>query len=101
MRRCSQANCHFSETSVCLEGHGSDCPNLLPEDVNTNKVVDALSPRLATVVEPKRRSFHSGEKLTVFEASRLLQERPASVVLCVGSRDSGVGSPGTELEFAL
>jgi hypothetical protein len=38
---------------------------------------------------PNCQNFHSGEKLSVVEASRLLHDRPVRVVLCVGAQDSG------------
>ena len=33
--------------------------------------------------------FHTGEKLTIYEASKLMNERPTRVVLCAGAQFSG------------
>jgi hypothetical protein len=38
---------------------------------------------------PELQRFHTGEKLTVYEASRLLNDRPTKVVLCAGAQWSG------------
>src|ERR1017187_6578902 len=88
MPRCSQPNCRIAETGMCLEGHKKGCPNLLPDEaVPLAPSGEAASVPSGAVPEPRR--FHTGEKLTVREASRLLNERPARVVLCAGSRESG------------
>lgn len=38
---------------------------------------------------PEPQHFHTGEKLTVYEASRLLNDRPTKMVLCAGAQSSG------------
>lgn len=84
MPRCSQANCRVAETGVCLDGHEQGCPHLLPDELAAAPLADKAA---APTPEPRR--FHTGEKLTVSEASRLLNDRPARVVLCAGARGSG------------
>ena len=86
MPRCSHPKCRIAETGVCLEGHKQGCPNLIADDAPTTA---AGEPRSATATGPEPRRFHTGEKLTPREASRLLSERPARVVLCAGSQESG------------
>ncbi len=90
MAQCSQANCRIADTGICLDGHKQGCPHLLPDQPNADPPPDQTA--LRTVNNPpvqELRRFHSGEKLTVSEASRLLNDRPARVVLCVGAQDSG------------
>jgi len=74
-----------------LKGQGIDCPYFLSDDIATN---DEPLPAAFTESDPEEsatveRFFHSGEKLTVSEASRLLNERPAIVVFCAGGSRSG------------
>lgn len=88
MPRCSHPNCRIADTGLCLEGHKQGCPNLLPDE----PAVASLSNEPGLTPDntgPEPRRFHTGEKLTVREGSRLLNERPARVVLCAGSQESG------------
>lgn len=88
MPSCSQAQCRIAETGVCLEGHKQDCPHQLAD--KATPALAAPVPQtttIAAVAEPRR--FHTGEKLTAPETSRLLNGKPVRVVLCVGSRWSG------------
>lgn len=90
MPTCSQPKCPVATTGVCLEGHMQGCPHLL---------VDAASPASAlaettsaapipyTAPEPYR--FHSGEKLTASEASRMMSAMPVKMVLCAGAQWAG------------
>ena len=88
MPRCSQAQCRIAETGVCLEGHKQGCPHLLSDQAAPASAPPVTqTTNVAAVKEPRR--FHTGEKLTTTEASRLLNWKPARVVLCVGSRWSG------------
>ena len=88
MPSCSQAQCRIAETGACLEGHKQGCPHLLSDQAAPAAVTPVPQPtNIAAVPEPRR--FHTGEKLTPAEASRLLNGKPARVVLCVGSRWSG------------
>lgn len=82
MARCSQPKCRIVDTGVCLEGHKQSCPNLLPDELAADSMPD-------NIAAPKIWHFHTGEKLNVSEASRLLNERAARVVFCAGSQRSG------------
>lgn len=85
MLKCSQTKCRIAETGVCLEGHKQGCPHLLPDNPDdTDPWADKDAP---PAQRPHR--FHTGEKLTASEASRILSDRPARVVLCVGAQWSG------------
>jgi hypothetical protein len=90
MPRCSQAKCRIFDTGVCLDGHEQGCPHLLPDDP-AGELPPHQVPSAATDASPAPEPyrFHSGEKLTIPEASRLLNERPARVVFCAGARRSG------------
>lgn len=90
MPRCSQPNCRIAETGVCLDGHEQGCPHLLPDKLAADLLPnEAATPGSVAPPTPEARHFHSGEKLTCSEASRLLSEYPARVVLCAGTRGSG------------
>lgn len=83
MPKCSEPQCPVAATGVCLEGHETGCPHLLPED--------APGPTEDTGKVPpeERHYFTSGEKLVLSEASRLLNGAPVRVVLCAGAHKSG------------
>ena len=90
MPRCSQPKCRIAETGVCVEGHKQGCPNILLDELVTDSMPEhdgVVPPPIKAAPEP--RHFHSGEKLNMSEASQVLNERPARVVLCVGSQRSG------------
>lgn len=90
MPRCSQDKCRIAETGVCLDGHKQGCPHLLPEDPPAGpSPSEAVLPENDASPAPESRRFHTGEKLTTPEASRLLNDRPACVVLCAGAQFSG------------
>src|SRR6266536_4888663 len=84
MPKCSQPKCRIADTGVCLEGHKQGCPHLLPDDPGTAPREDKDD-----TPTPKPRRFHTGEKLTVPEASRILNDRSVRVVLCAGAQWSG------------
>ncbi|MDP2605447.1 MAG: hypothetical protein Q8S00_23130 [Deltaproteobacteria bacterium] len=87
MPRCSQPKCRIAETGICLDGHKQGCPNLLPDDLDTDSIADnVVAPTIDGVFAQQ---FHTGEKLYLSEASRVLNERAARVVLCAGSQRSG------------
>ncbi len=88
MPRCSQPKCRIAETGVCLDGHKQGCPNLLPDELAADPTSDKVTAPTSDDA-PALRRFHTGEKLTVSEASRLLNEHPARVVFCAGAQDSG------------
>lgn len=85
MPSCAQTQCRIAETGICLEGHKQGCPHLLPD----RAVAPVPIPTAQAHPVTKSRRFHTGEKLTASEASRLLNGKPARVVLCAGSRWSG------------
>ena len=86
MPKCSQPKCRIAETGVCLEGHKQDCPHRLPDE----PIIDADPWANKDDLPPQNsHRFHTGEKLTVPEASRILNDRPARVVLCAGAQWSG------------
>ena len=88
MPHCSHPQCRIADTGVCLDGHEQGCPNFLPDELAADPTPDKVTaPTSDTAPAPRR--FHTGEKLTVSEASCLLNERPARVVFCAGSRGSG------------
>jgi hypothetical protein len=90
MPRCSQPKCHVAETGVCLDGHKQGCPNLLPDELASDSPTDKIvAPTSDTAPLPEPRHFHTGEKLSISEASRVLNERAARVVFCAGSQRSG------------
>ena len=76
---CSIAKCNFEISGLCLEELGDSCHNILPP----KDVVNDLSPKSNEVF------FHSGEKLTADETSRLLNAIPARIVLCAGTQAAG------------
>jgi hypothetical protein len=90
MRRCSQLKCPIATTGVCLEGHTQECPHLLTDLDSPSDGIEppsALTTFHLAALEPFR--FHSGEKLTATEASRMMSSVPAKVVLCAGPQWAG------------
>ena len=90
MLRCSKDNCEIEKTNVCLEGHEQSCPHLVPEEGSTDLLPNEAA-QAETDIERKLEPyhFHTGEKLTIHEASKLMNERPTRVVLCAGAQFSG------------
>jgi hypothetical protein len=86
MPACSQAQCKIAETGVCLEGHQQGCPHLLPDQ---ETIPAPVPPPVSTPPIPEPRRFYTGEKFTVPETSRIMNAKPALVILCAGSRKSG------------
>lgn len=90
MVKCSQPNCRVGVTGVCLEGHKQGCSHILPQTSNDDEKDPDLSLELTIseeIGEPFR--FHSGEKLTVSEASRIMNHVPVKIVLCAGTQFGG------------
>lgn len=90
MPTCSQPKCPIATTGVCLEGHTQGCPHLVadtaaPSDPSADTTSAASIP--PTAPEPFR--FHSGEKLTAPEASRMISAMPVKLVLCAGAQWAG------------
>lgn len=77
-KECSNADCAFASSGLCINELGDACPNILSDEAaDTDADV------------PKDICFHSGEKLTPDEASRVLNNVPAQVILCAGTQDAG------------
>ena len=90
MPRCSKDNCDIDKTNLCLEGHEQDCPHLVPEEESTDVLPNEVDQsETDTKRKPEHYHFHTGEKLTIHEASKLMNERPTRVVLCAGAQFSG------------
>lgn len=90
MPTCSQPKCGVAVTGACLKGHEQPCPHLVPDGATSGAgpiepIVAATA--LAGALQPYR--FHSGEKLTVSEASRVMNERAVRMVFCVGAQRAG------------
>ena len=77
-KECSKADCTFATSGLCLNELGDACHNILPGEADVTE----------TDV-PTEICFHSGEKLTPDEASRVLNDIPAQVILCAGTQDAG------------
>lgn len=90
MPRCSKDNCEIDKTNVCLEGHEQGCPHLVSEE-GSRDVIPNEAAKAETDAEPALEPyrFHTSEKLTIHEASRLMNERPTRVVLFAGAQFSG------------
>lgn len=90
MPTCSQPKCPVATTGVCLEGHKQGCPHLLADTAPPSEAsveVNPTEPLAPPTPEPFR--FHSGEKLSATEASRLMSSTPATMVLCAGAQWAG------------
>jgi len=90
MPTCSQPKCPIASTGVCLEGHTRGCPHLVADTAVRTEVAvegDIVPPIPASTPEPFR--FHSGEKLTAFEVSRILSAKPAAMILLAGAQKAG------------
>lgn len=82
MPSCSQPNCRVEETGVCLEGHTGECPHWRDTEVG-------FEAQAVEIQTPSEVVFHTGEKLTVDDATFVLQERGARVIFAAGGSDSG------------
>lgn len=90
MPTCSQPKCPIATTGVCLEGHKQGCPHLLANTATPSEAsaeTTATAPIQPTTPDPYR--FHSGEKLTAAEASRMMSAIPVKMVLCAGPQWAG------------
>lgn len=89
MPTCSNPKCRVAQTGVCLEGHKTGCPNLIPDNPAAPTAA-APPPSLKPALEPPApKRFYTGEKLLPHETSRFLNQYAALVVLCAGSQESG------------
>ena len=71
-------------------GHKQGCPHLLADTATPSEAsaeATAAAPIQPATPEPYR--FHSGEKLTDVEASRMMSAVPVTVVLCAGPQWAG------------
>jgi hypothetical protein len=89
MPTCSQPNCPIVTTGVCLEGHTQECPYLVADKADPSVQVIETTLGNPEPYPPEVYQFHSGEKLTGSEASRMLNALPARVVLCAGAQSAG------------
>lgn len=90
MPTCSQPKCPVATTGVCLEGHTQGCPHLVADTAtpSDSSAETSSAPSIPpTAPEPYR--FHSGEKLTASEASRMMSAMPVKMVLCAGAQWAG------------
>lgn len=90
MPTCSQPKCRIATTGVCLEGHKQGCPHLLADTAAPSEAVVENTP-VTHIPEPTPEPFrfHSGEKLTALEASRVMSANPVTMVLCAGAQWAG------------
>jgi GTP-binding protein EngB required for normal cell division len=75
---------------VCLEGHKQGCPHLIADAATPSEAAAETAPVAPippSTPEPFR--FHSGEKLTAAEASRMMSAIPVTMVLCAGAQQAG------------
>ncbi len=90
MPTCSQPKCPIATTGVCLEGHKQGCPHLLADtDAPPEASEDSTAAPAVQVITPEPFRFHSGEKLTAKEASRMMSSTPVTMVLCAGPQWAG------------
>jgi hypothetical protein len=89
MLRCSEPQCKYNETGICLEGHQVNCPHQIVDQTTATLPAAKTTPIKESSIQQELRRFHTGEKLTIPEASRVLNEKRGRVVLCAGSRNSG------------
>lgn len=83
MAQCKKANCSFANTGKCMEGLGTECPNLIKEEAKVDAPVE-LPP-----AKPDKVELYSGEPLLLDEARVLSRANETIVVAMVGLADSG------------
>ncbi len=90
MPRCKNKNCPYDKDGRCIENLLPNCPNLSPDEAIS---VDQATSSSAEIKEfptgPVFEDLPSGKKLTVTEATQILQSRPAQVVVLGGMVESG------------
>ena len=86
MPTCSQPKCPVATTGVCLEGHKQGCPHLLS---TTDVLATSTSVATAEPSMPEPFRFHSGEKLTASEASKMMSNKAVTMILCAGAQRAG------------
>lgn len=90
MPRCKLANCPVATNGRCLEGRGTDCPNLIRDPIEpespteTPKVADAHEP-LQTTFEP----LPGVTPLEVSEARSFARRGPCIVIALAGMPECG------------
>ena len=90
MPTCSQPKCPIATTGVCLEGHTQGCPHIIAETATPlEPVAETASASSIPPTSPEPYHFHSGEKLTALEASRMIRALPVKMVLCAGAQRAG------------
>lgn len=85
MPHCKLPDCPFSKTGRCLEGRGTDCPNLLPGDTPAGATIE---PEPAPVASSTVR-LYSGNPLALKEAREFSGRGRATVVALVGLSECG------------
>lgn len=90
MPTCSQPKCPIATTGVCLEGHKQGCPHLLADTAAPSEAPgESISAASIQPSTPEPYRFHSGEKLTAPEASRMMSATPVTMVICAGPQRAG------------
>ena len=90
MPTCSQPKCRIATTDVCLEGHKQGCPHLLADTAAPSEAPrESISAASIQPPTPEPYRFHSGEKLTASEASRMMSAKPVRMILCAGAPSAG------------
>lgn len=90
MPTCSQPKCPVATTGVCLEGHKQGCPHLIADTASPSGApAETTSAASTQSPAPEPFRFHSGEKLTVSEASRVMSAKPVKMIFCAGATSAG------------
>ena len=80
----------MATTGMCLEGHTQGCPYLTADTATTVELLpESASGESIQPTPAKQYHFHSGEKLTAIEASRLIRAQPVKLILCAGAQWAG------------
>lgn len=89
MPTCSQPQCPFATTRVCLEGYKEGCPHLRADTGAQTEVLEEPTVTSLPKVAQEPYRFHSGEKLTTAEATKMMSAVPVTMVLCAGPQRAG------------
>jgi hypothetical protein len=90
MPRCKNTNCPYDRDGRCIENLLPNCPNLSTDAATPTD--EAAPPPVETSEIPTGPQFEdlpSGKKLTVAEATQILQSKPAQIVVLGGMVESG------------
>ncbi len=89
MLTCSQPECEFAKSGVCLEGHQESCPHTKAVNEATAPPKEIQREKQGAPDSAAKSYFHSGEKLTLSEASSIMNAVPSRVVLVAGAQWAG------------